>query len=64
MPCKDCEKRTLGCHSTCEDYIRFSKERREMLDKIREENRILRDNEVARFRSKMWARRIMKRRKR
>ena len=41
MSCKDCEKRTLGCHSTCEEYIQFSKERREMLDKMREENRIL-----------------------
>jgi len=25
VPCKDCEKRQLGCHSTCEDYKEFSK---------------------------------------
>lgn len=31
-PCKGCEKRVLGCHQTCEDYISFStalKEERE-----------------------------------
>lgn len=22
-PCKDCEKRALGCHSTCEDYKKW-----------------------------------------
>ena len=64
MPCKDCEKRTLGCHSTCEEYIRFSTERREMLDKMHEEQRILRDNEIIRNRSKLWARRIRYRRQR
>ena len=24
--CKDCDKRTLGCHSTCEDYKAFKAE--------------------------------------
>ncbi len=28
-PCKDCENRKLGCHSTCEDYIAFDKARKE-----------------------------------
>lgn len=23
VPCKDCEKRKVGCHSTCEDYGKF-----------------------------------------
>ena len=64
MSCKDCEKRTLGCHSTCPEYIRFSTERRAMLDKMHEEQRILRDNEITRFRSKMWARRMRYRRQR
>lgn len=64
MSCKDCEKRTLGCHSTCEEYIRRSKKRREMLDKFREEQRILRDNEIVRNSSKRWARRLRYRRKR
>ena len=26
-PCKDCEDRELGCHSTCEKYIEFTKEK-------------------------------------
>jgi len=21
--CKDCDRRTVGCHSTCEDYKKF-----------------------------------------
>lgn len=31
VPCYGCEKRTVNCHSTCEDYIAYStalKERR------------------------------------
>ena len=24
-PCFKCEKRALGCHATCEDYIEFKK---------------------------------------
>lgn len=24
--CKDCDKRVLGCHSTCADYISYKKE--------------------------------------
>ena len=64
MSCKDCEKRTLGCHSTCEEYIQFSKERREMLDKMREENRILWNEVSDRNRSKQRMRRDRYRRKR
>lgn len=26
-PCKDCEKRVLGCHSSCEEYQEFRKEK-------------------------------------
>ena len=32
-PCKNCEDRHIGCHSTCKEYLRMSKER----DKIRKE---------------------------
>lgn len=28
-PCKDCSDRQVGCHSTCEKYIVFSKEKRQ-----------------------------------
>lgn len=26
-PCKDCEERVLGCHSTCAKYIAFNESR-------------------------------------
>lgn len=26
-PCKGCEKRQVGCHATCEDYLEFHAER-------------------------------------
>lgn len=33
-PCKDCDNRKLGCHSTCEDYIAFDKAKKAYNDKI------------------------------
>jgi hypothetical protein len=33
-PCKDCPDRKVGCHSTCEKYILFRKERDELNEKI------------------------------
>lgn len=35
-PCKDCKKRKVGCHSTCQDYKVFNYER----VKVRNENRL------------------------
>jgi hypothetical protein len=32
-PCKDCPDRYVGCHSKCEKYIAFNKERQEFLEK-------------------------------
>lgn len=29
-PCKDCPYRKIGCHSTCEKYIAFSKKQKEL----------------------------------
>lgn len=26
-PCKDCQKRELGCHATCEAYLAYHAER-------------------------------------
>lgn len=26
-PCKDCGRREIGCHSSCEAYIEYAKER-------------------------------------
>lgn len=31
-PCKDCDRRQVGCHSTCPDYISFRKKRDELLE--------------------------------
>lgn len=49
-PCKDCEKRANGCHSRCEKYIAYTKER----EKIRESRQNRRfdysPNKIARVR--------------
>lgn len=29
-PCKDCQRRAIGCHSTCEDYIEYTNKSAEM----------------------------------
>lgn len=33
-PCKDCPNRQVGCHSTCEKYLTFRKERNELNESI------------------------------
>lgn len=33
VPCHNCEKRVLGCHSTCEDYKAFSEKNKVALGK-------------------------------
>lgn len=38
MKCKDCNKRTVGCHSTCPEYLEF-KNMREQEHKLREQER-------------------------
>ena len=59
-PCKDCKRRYLGCHSECPDYIDWSRERNEMLNKRHWEYTILHDNEIVRNRVKGWRRKIKK----
>ena len=27
MPCKDCQKRFVGCHSSCTEYLSFREEK-------------------------------------
>ena len=36
--CKDCEKRHVGCHATCDEYKQFKKEREEILNRMHEES--------------------------
>ena len=37
-PCKDCEKRVVGCHSSCEEYKKFREFRNELNEKRHIEN--------------------------
>ena len=36
-PCKDCEKRYLGCHSECEDYFKYQEEVKAWNKKLHDE---------------------------
>lgn len=38
--CKDCEKRTVGCHSTCEEYQEYNKKNEARRKKQRSDNDI------------------------
>lgn len=37
-PCKDCDKRYVGCHGRCEKYLEFSKANQKRLELIQKEN--------------------------
>ena len=37
--CKDCERRCVGCHSDCEDYLRDKQEWEDAKEKYRESKR-------------------------
>lgn len=37
-PCYRCEERREGCHAVCKRYRAFAKRRRELSERIREEN--------------------------
>ena len=45
MSCYKCEKRVVGCHSSCEDYKSFREEKDRQNEKIRAES-ITADYEV------------------
>ena len=34
-PCRECEKRSIGCHGTCSEYLEFKKN----IDEARERKR-------------------------
>lgn len=36
IPCKDCDHRVLRCHSTCEEWIKYSAEVNELKQKKRQ----------------------------
>lgn len=39
-PCKDCPDRVVGCHSACEKYIEYRKERDKFLEQRMKETRL------------------------
>lgn len=39
-PCKGCQDRHVGCHSTCLKYIDWKQERQVLLDKKRAESKV------------------------
>ena len=41
--CKDCTDRYIGCHSKCETYIQFKKEKEEINKKKEKERKINED---------------------
>lgn len=47
FPCKNCQKRTMNCHSTCKEY----KETKALLDKAKEEKRRYSDSDDFIFKS-------------
>ncbi len=59
--CKDCSKRVLGCHATCETYINYKKElekAREIRESVKEHDRYFlgkqRENNVAAWGRQRW----------
>lgn len=56
-PCKDCPDRVVGCHSKCEKYISFRKQRDEMLAKkaeVNKQNNDVWDSIMKRKNKKRW----------
>ena len=47
-PCKGCEKRYVGCHSTCEGYLKARAEGDALKEKMLEDKR--KRNDIASFR--------------
>lgn len=53
-PCKDCKKRCVGCHSTCEEYIECREKYRAIAGTIqhdRENGRVINEVRDKKFRS-------------
>lgn len=43
VPCMDCDKRHLGCHSVCEQYKQFVKEKDAINEKRKKINNTIAD---------------------
>jgi hypothetical protein len=56
VPCKDCQKRKVGCHSTCKEYKEFSvanEARREAIKREKEIDHFFKSNASRRLNEKM-----------
>ena len=40
-PCKGCQLRSAECHSSCKDYLAWSRDHRKKLDSLQKENESL-----------------------
>ena len=60
-PCKDCDRRTEGCHTRCEDGKRWEEEQRAYRDTVLQGRRAERDAESATVRRSTAMRNIMQR---
>lgn len=61
-PCKGCEKRYAGCHSECERYAEYSRERAEML-KARKSEREYEEAHSRQAVNALWRKRKRERRR-
>jgi len=61
--CHNCEKRHLGCHGTCPDYIEYDRQNRERREKMNEikENQLKYRNDIIRLRNNMKTKRASNR---
>ena len=41
FPCKNCTERIIGCHSTCEKYLKSKEDNDKRLDKLNKQRMIL-----------------------
>ena len=38
-PCKNCSSRTLGCHGTCEEYLKIKQTRDNLIEQERQDKK-------------------------
>ena len=56
-PCYNCEKRTVNCHCTCEDYKAYKKELEEYNETVRKakaQDRLMSDYIKANYKKRVW----------
>lgn len=55
-PCKDCEERQIGCHSTCEKYLQYrALKDKQNKDRVKQAFQDWEQNEIERERKRKMA---------